>query len=525
MQKIDTNQVIIQRLKKIVSSNQSPQELKTHQKISCVTRFMDRLSFIKQTLPTWLKFPYYEIIIVDWSSNEDILPLVKECHDQRVIVLKVKNQKYFDPGAAWNVGINYASGDFINCIDCDILINPVYYPVYFINQLKQNCLYLNELIDKNCTPLEWSQGLYGTNIFSKNMWDKVNGYIEGLESWGEEDVDFYRRLVKEGFETKQGWIQGFLTHIYHDDSYRVKHTKIKFENRKQCWQYNKKLIETGQLNYNKKSYNIEILDHTGNLKKEKLQELNQNCMETLYVSACGGLANRLRVLVGFWHVANIKKIKVVVFWSVEKHCNGKFTDMFKPLNSEQIFLIEDWQKFEEQSNHKIIYSYATIPEIIKTYIPETIPKNLIELWGTKFIQDIEKEYYSRLIPLFLISKTVNDYVSSLGNYVAMHIRRTDHVEYAKSVNCYTTDEEFDSFVKAHLDKNIFLATDNCDTQKKYPMTKTYKKIPEENVKLYRQTSLCDALIDILICTKATQFKGTAWSSFSNLIETFRNIKK
>ena len=50
-----------------------------------------------------------------------------------------------------------------------------------------------------------------------------------------------------------------------------------------------------------------------------------------------------------------------------------------------------------------------------------------------------------------------------------------------------------------------------------------QKIPKENIRYSRQTPLSDALIDVLICVKATHFKGSGWSSFSGLIDILRDI--
>jgi N-terminal domain of galactosyltransferase/Glycosyl transferase family 2 len=209
-----------------------------------------------------VKIPYHEIIIVDWSSKEDLLSLIKTYKDPRIVVVRVEDQLYFDRGGAWNVGIRQATGDFINCMDCDILACAG----FSIKTLKPNHLYLEQLIDKtgDVTSGIWTK-LYGTCIFSKNMWEVVNGYQENLETWGREDRDFYVRLVKAGFIVEQGWTSG-LTHIEHDNSIRFVNHKLKFSTTGQSEMHNKKLLDAGQLTRVNNSYNTEVFDYTGALK-------------------------------------------------------------------------------------------------------------------------------------------------------------------------------------------------------------------------------------------------------------------
>jgi hypothetical protein len=85
---------------------------------------------------------------------------------------------------------------------------------------------------------------------------------------------------------------------------------------------------------------------------------------------------------------------------------------------------------------------------------------------------------------------------------------------------------FFSFLDKHSNMNIYLATDNRDTQdifvNKYSTRiKCLKWInPTNNI---RQTTLKDAVIDIFTCIKAKEFMGSGWSSFTDLINDLRII--
>jgi predicted glycosyltransferase involved in capsule biosynthesis len=225
--------------------------------VSLVSRCMDRLSFLQKVLPSWLKQPYSEIIIIDWSSKTDNVLSIFETHaDPRITVLKVNNQDYFINGAAWNVVVSYAAGPFINCVDCDIVL-----PDNFLNNIKlnQDCLYaLSEL----------EVGTYGTCIFSKNMWKQVDGYLECLDTWGTEDMDFYDRIRKAGFKHIKR-PNCTLRHIEHDDKIRFKNYKSGLTTVKESNERNKMILQSIKQDTNYKNimqpYQVEIFNHSGKI--------------------------------------------------------------------------------------------------------------------------------------------------------------------------------------------------------------------------------------------------------------------
>jgi len=174
---------------------------------------MDRFVFLKQTLPIWLTLPYDEIIIVDWTSKEEnIIPYVESFKDERIKVIQVIGQKYFNQGAAWNVGIRYAVGEFINGIDCDTTLKP--------DALQT----LDE--KKYCTGFQINHS-YGTVIFPKKAWALVGGYTEIFKTWSQDDVLFYRDLSQAGYEHIY-FPKDQIETIMHDDDVRFKNHEFKF---------------------------------------------------------------------------------------------------------------------------------------------------------------------------------------------------------------------------------------------------------------------------------------------------------
>ena len=98
-----------------------------------------------------------------------------------------------------------------------------------------------------------------------------------------------------------------------------------------------------------------------------------------------------------------------------------------------------------------------------------------------------------------------------------------------------TDSDYEAFVDAHVGArphcNVFLATDNADTQALFtssasrgPRLKACKRILPDAKRL-RQTSIADAAVDIFTCAAADgPFKGCVSSSFSDTIARLRQLR-
>jgi len=62
-------------------------------------------------------------------------------------------------------------------------------------------------------------------------------------------------------------------------------------------------------------------------------------------------------------------------------------------------------------------------------------------------------------------------IKDLNNkYVSIHIRRTDltnHLKHINKLHLYTKDNDFITFLNKNTEYNIYLATDNTETQNKF----------------------------------------------------------
>lgn len=159
-----------------------------------------------------------EIIITDYNSQkDDIIPLLKKIEDKRITLLRVPKVTGFDRGKCHNIGISHARGDLILNIDADILLSPSILKVIQPDNLL--CFYVNGIRSHR-------MGYYGSCIFLKEMWKKINGYVEGFNTWGCEDINFYARLRHAGYRQIPKITPGMMNHISHEDALRFQHHNL-----------------------------------------------------------------------------------------------------------------------------------------------------------------------------------------------------------------------------------------------------------------------------------------------------------
>ena len=93
--------------------------------ISLICACKNRDESLKVSLSSWiLKEEITEIIIVDWSSDNSLSYLSE--WDDRIKIITVQNQKYFNQPQPLNLAASIAKGDYILKVDTDYLFNPYY---------------------------------------------------------------------------------------------------------------------------------------------------------------------------------------------------------------------------------------------------------------------------------------------------------------------------------------------------------------------------------------------------------------
>ena len=215
----------------------------------------------------------------------------------------------------------------------------------------------------------------------------------------------------------------------------------------------------------------------------------------LTIKPTGGLGNMLRCIFSFYEYTKSINTELNVIWIKTAACPGYFLDNFEPI-----------------VGINFISNSADIE---------------IDYWGSGHKDNIAPNY-SCLKVLPHIKEIIKNRTKILeNNYISIHIRRTDHIGWAKHNNRFTTDEDFVNFIdKQDINKNIYIATDNKETydifKQKYS-DRIKLDYHETNIDNLRKTSLEDAIIDIYMCVYSEKFMGSGWSSFSVAIDRLRKL--
>ena len=240
-------------------------------------------------------------------------------------------------------------------------------------------------------------------------------------------------------------------------------------------------------------------------------------------SRCG-LCNRIRFILSFLNYLKkskkFNKKKICIIWQKDSFCNGYFVDYFQKIKKNIIFIKNKelldflYNEYNEIDESKM-YNDIKHTHIIKDY-SNYIPSNYLKL---------NKNIYLEIKSI--IQKLQNKYIS-------VHIRRTDlDIHLKNKENLYdkrTSDKEFINFINNHQNYNLYIATDNYETQNLF-YQKFKSKIKHLNVIFktpsLRKTSLKQAIIDLFLCSLSNKFKGTYYSSFTDFIKLIRSsiVKK
>ena len=227
-------------------------------------------------------------------------------------------------------------------------------------------------------------------------------------------------------------------------------------------------------------------------------------MERVVIKPRAGLCNRFRFLFSF--IYKMKKedtfnnTKLIVIWNNDANCNGFIWDILKPMPN-------CWAL---KNNDKKFVINASSCGAVTQY---------------KNVNYLENLHFK---PKDHILKNIINIINKLKNkYIAVHIRRTslsNHLKFKNMSHLETKDEEYINFLNKNKDYNIYIATDNVNTQNKFlklfpNRIKYIKKIPD--IKSHCQTNLEDALTDIFVCSFSNKFKGAFFSSFSEFIDLMR----
>jgi hypothetical protein len=205
----------------------------------------------------------------------------------------------------------------------------------------------------------------------------------------------------------------------------------------------------------------------------------------------------LRVVFSYHKLAERDNNHLTVIWKKSDACPGLFLDYFQPINN--VTFLEN-----NHDNLTIDYDGCSCHPDYNC--------------NSSFIYSdlkLQKHMYD----------SINKKLKLLDTFIAIQVRRTDHIDLAMASNRFTTDEDFCTFIESNPEGNLFITADNKESydffKNKYP-DRVKIDYPDSDSTKLRHTSLKDSIVDIFVCAKAKSIKTSGFSSFGDLINQLHN---
>ncbi len=181
--------------------------------ISLICACKNRYKPLRVSLSSWLLFDEIkEIIIVDWDSDESINHLTEI--DERIKVVTVHNQKYFNQPQPLNIAASLATQDYILKADCDYTLNP--YHNFFENYPVDENSFVSGHHDHQSPE-------YVDPETGRAMFDKTNMTTEDLLTYVNSYSHFFKYLTgmllvsRENFMKVGGYNENFGKYYAFED--------------------------------------------------------------------------------------------------------------------------------------------------------------------------------------------------------------------------------------------------------------------------------------------------------------------
>ena len=235
--------------------------------IVCTYNRSDRLRLCIASLEMQTVLPD-EVVIADDGSSEEHVRVIEEIIGKSPlkIVHAWQEDRGFRLAASRNNGVRHASGDYLIFADCDVILSPDCLEIHVAHAsprhwLAGNALWLRadasqeiteEAIrsgrfdemwpgpkDRRCIKLRARARRFRIRSFMQRLWgserrfrrlhmkgvhfsmpreaiEKVNGFDEKFEGWGQEDGDIALRLQLAGFRGRTVGDLARVLHLHHE---------------------------------------------------------------------------------------------------------------------------------------------------------------------------------------------------------------------------------------------------------------------------------------------------------------------
>lgn len=213
--------------------------------VSLVGVCMGRHDTVKKTAPAWLKVKdVNEIILVDWSSDPPLEPVVRQIPGgQHIKVIRVNGEDSWVLSRAYNLAVKAAGYSHVIRTDCDYQVGEDFVAAH--SKLMEDSE-SSAVGDTSTTgdedPLRDGKHFFAGNynlarnenevhlngavfIRRKDFLD-IGGYDERIQTYGWDDEDLYNRLDKAGLR-KMNISYDHVSHVQHDNAGRGQ-SSVKF---------------------------------------------------------------------------------------------------------------------------------------------------------------------------------------------------------------------------------------------------------------------------------------------------------
>jgi hypothetical protein len=181
---------------------------------------MNRTENIKSNIQTWLNQTVDQVIIIDWSSNEDFYDFINGLGDERVLYVREPNEASFYRTSAQNLAGDLCRYNKKCKLDSDITLSEKFFENH---PLTEGMFYVGEWL---CGRNENEKHTHGNTYLWLKDYHRINGYNEYVKSYGWDDSDFTVRLMLCGLK-KVLFNLNMFYHVPHDDKSRMSNLNTK----------------------------------------------------------------------------------------------------------------------------------------------------------------------------------------------------------------------------------------------------------------------------------------------------------
>jgi hypothetical protein len=177
---------------------------------------MNRRQNLINNLDSWLKPQVDQVIILDWSSNENNYDIICQKNDTRILYVRVENESLYMRTYAQNLAVQFSKYNKILKLDSDVILKDKFF--------ENNVLNTGEFIVGNflCARDENERSTHGNIYLYLDDYMKIGGYNELIHTYGNDDSDFSFRLQIIGCLKEKIFDLDTIYHVPHDNESRKK---------------------------------------------------------------------------------------------------------------------------------------------------------------------------------------------------------------------------------------------------------------------------------------------------------------